>query len=134
MSRPKFIDEVVGGDGKRYYNILDNSGSTLYENVTLNKNYAKTAEGTLISSAIMINLLSPENIMNWKGVKSTTVFGTNIVTTYVDTENSDDVILVQTTTFGTNIVTKNDYYQDGAILYTWSQTTSFGTDIVTTVA
>lgn len=134
MSRPYFKDEVVGGDGKRYYNVVDSSGSVINSNVLLQKNYTKLTEGTLISSAEIIRLLTPDSIKNYLGVKEETVFGDSIVTTYYDTENSNDVILVQTTSFGASIVTQYDYYQDGAIFLTWSQTTSFGDTIVTAVA
>ena len=132
MSRPMFLDEQVGEDGKRWYSIKDNEGKVLYPKVLLEKNYLKLVDGTKISSNIMVNLLTIDNIQNYKGVKATTTFGNQIITTLIDTENGNDLILKSTTTFGTAISEKIEYFQKGVVLYSFTRTTSFGNEITTT--
>ena len=114
--RPTFLDEQVGNDGKRYYNIVQN-GAVLYEKVLLEKDYIKLQDGTKLSANILINMLTEDNILNYKGVKKLDEFGDQIVSIIVDTENNDDIILKKTTTFGDTIAEQVDYYQAGVVIY-----------------
>ena len=128
--RPTFLDEQVGNDGKRYYNIVKD-GDVLYEKVLLEKDYIKLQDGTKLAANILINMLTDENIANYKGVKKSTTFGDEIVELTVDTENNDDIILKKTTSFGDVITEKIDYYQSGAIIYSITKGTDFGNEIIT---
>ena len=130
--RPTFLDEQVGNDGKRYYNIVQN-GAVLYEKVLLEKDYIKLQDGTKLSANILINMLTEDNILNYKGVKKLDEFGDQIVSIIVDTENNDDIILKKTTTFGDTIAKQVDYYQAGVVIYSIKKDTGFGVNIVTSV-
>lgn len=130
--RPTFLDEQVGNDGKRYYNIVKD-GIVLYENVLLEKNYIKLQDGSKLAANILINLLSDDNILNYKGVRKETVFGDQIIETIIDTENNNDLILKKTTSFGESITEQLDYYQSKKIVYSTKRDTTFGESIVTSV-
>lgn len=130
--RPTFLDEQVGNDGKRYYNIVKD-GTVLYENVLLEKNYIKLQDGSKLAANILINLLSDDNILNYKGVRKETVFGDQIIETIIDTENNNDLILKKTTSFGESITEQLDYYQSGKVVYSTKRDTTFGESIVTSV-
>lgn len=47
------IDEVIGGNGKRTYNIVSADGTVLYEGVQIQKAYTPATEGTSVTAAIL---------------------------------------------------------------------------------
>lgn len=41
-----YVDEIIGGDGKRRYNLVDSDGNVVIANVQIQKAYTPTQEGT----------------------------------------------------------------------------------------
>lgn len=53
-----YVDEVVGGDGVRRYNLIGSDGSAALSNVQIVKAYTPSQEGTQFGAADVYNLQS----------------------------------------------------------------------------
>lgn len=53
-----YVDEVVGGDGIRRYNLISSNGGTALSNVQIVKAYTPSQEGTQFGAADVYNLQS----------------------------------------------------------------------------
>lgn len=56
----KFVDEIIGGDGKRKYKIIAEDGTILYSGVRIEKDYTPEQEGTHITAQMLNNFATAD--------------------------------------------------------------------------
>lgn len=56
MAYKDYKDEIVGGDGYRWYSLVDKNGVVIQQKVRLVKNYTPEQEGTIFGAADIINM------------------------------------------------------------------------------
>lgn len=59
-----YVDEIIGGDGKRRYNLVDDDGNIVIANVQIQKAYTPTQEGTAFGAEDIAGLVQTSNIID----------------------------------------------------------------------
>lgn len=135
MTRPYYVDKIIGGDGVRRYTLKDNTGKVLFDNITLDMTSPIQQQGSNIGSKDFIRLTSIENLNMFPGIKVQTTLNYegngSLLTEVIDIDdNKNELIAKQITRFKQgnskkDIVSDYTYYQDNHVLYHMETTTQF---------